>query len=176
MIWFSTKTVLGAALKLLLAAAVVFFALDLVSGEPSGWATANERFWHWLGMLFGGNFGSSRALDAPVGALLAQRLAVTLPLIGLALVVAGVAGVGMGYAAGRADGITDRALTALAKVIGTLPGLWIALILVLVFATSLHWLPSGGFVQWTSNPAMSVASLLLPAIALALPTSASVTR
>jgi ABC-type dipeptide/oligopeptide/nickel transport system permease component len=168
MIWFAAKTVFGAALKLMIAAAVVFFALELGAGD-AGWAAANGRFWHWIGMMLLGDFGRSHALDAAVGGLILEGLAVTVPLIVLALVLAGALGVALGYAAGRGAGIVDRGLTWLAKVLATLPGLWIALLLILIFAATLHWLPAGGFVVWASNPAMSLVSLLLPALALALP-------
>jgi peptide/nickel transport system permease protein len=174
MIWFSAKTVLGAAFKLLLAAAIIHFTLELVTGPSPGWVESNEHFWRWLAALLVGDFGTSRTLDAPVATLLLERLAVTAPLIGLALLLAGALGVGLGYAAARSGGGVDRALMALTRAVTTLPSLWIALMLVLTVATTLHWLPTGGFVVWTSNPAMSLVSLLLPAFALALPAAAAI--
>jgi peptide/nickel transport system permease protein len=173
MIWFVAKTVLGAAFKLLVAAAIIFFALDLVSGETLGLGAANGRFWHWIGSVLGGGFGTSKALGQPVGGLILERLAVTAPLLGLALIMAGALGVGLGYVAGRNNRAIAGAIASAGKGLAAVPGLWLALMLVLIFGTLLRWLPAGGFVAW-SNPPMSIVSLLLPAFALALPTGGTI--
>lgn len=168
MIWFVAKTVAGAMLKLFLGTAIVFFALELGAPGGAGWEGVNARFWPWLGQLLLGNFGTSRAA-AVIGGLLLDRLAVTLPLIVFALVLAGAIGIGLGWLAGRKRGALATLLTGAAKGLTALPDLWVGLLLILTFGAALRWLPTGGFVAWTSSPGMSLVSLLLPALALALP-------
>ena len=174
MIWFAVKTLLGAALKLLLAVAIIFFALELASRAAPGPASANVRFWHWLGMLSLGDFGQSGTPAVAIRGLILQRLSVTLPLVLLAYMLVAILGVGLGYPAGRSAGFGDRAAMGFARLLTIVPALWLALLLILVFAALLHWLPAGGFVVWTSNVGLSLLSLLLPALALALPSAGMV--
>jgi peptide/nickel transport system permease protein len=72
-------------------------------------------------------------------------------------------------AALRPDGFGDRALVALASVGTAVPSFWLGMVLVLAIAGGLHWLPSGGFVPWQQDFGGALLSLLLPALALALP-------
>lgn len=105
----------------------------------------------------------------PELSLLAEGLAVTLPLMGLALLVALVIGGACGLARlflGRATGWVIGALGLLTT--GLSP-LLLALGLVLVVAGVLGWLPPGGFVPWQQDVAGAFASLTLPALALGLP-------
>jgi ABC-type dipeptide/oligopeptide/nickel transport system permease component len=57
-----------------------------------------------------------------------------------------------------------------------LPNFWIALLLILVFSTQLHWFAAGGFVGWDAGLLPALKGLLLPAIALAAPQAAIIAR
>ena len=102
-------------------------------------------------------------------ALLADRLGVTLPLLALCLVVAGVIGAPMGFLAGLLGGPVDTIVRALSAVGTAVLPIWLAMLLVLVFAATLGWLQPGGFVPWAQNAWGAMLSLLLPALALGLP-------
>lgn len=141
--------VLGAALLL-------FLVLDILPGAGNTDRPAWARF---LG-LFTADTGAPNTFG--------DRLAVTLPLALLALLVAGVVGVGLGLAAGRYRGTLDRLVRALSAMLVFLPPFWLGMLLALLFASALKLLPVSGFVPW-SNPAGALASLLLPALALGLP-------
>ena len=57
-----------------------------------------------------------------------------------------------------------------------IPNFWFAMMLVLIFSINLQWIPSGGFVGWSSGIISGLKSLTMPAIALALPQAAILSR
>lgn len=139
------------------AAALLFLLLDVLPGAGGADRPAWVRF---LG-LFIGDTGTPNDFAA--------RLAVTLPLALMALIVAGAVGAGLGLAAGRYRGtLVDRLARALSGVLALLPPFWLGMLLALFFAGLLKLLPATGFVPW-ANPLGAFASLVLPALALGLP-------
>jgi len=143
-------TVLGTA-------ALLFLLLDILPGAGGADRPAWIRF---LGLFIG---------DTGVPNTFGERLAVTLPLALLALLVAALVGIGLGLAAGRYRGMIDRLVRAAAAVLALLPPFWLGMLLALFFAGVLKLLPASGFVRWGDSPFGALASLLLPAIALGLP-------
>jgi peptide/nickel transport system permease protein len=141
------------------AALVLFLLLDILPGAGGSDRPAWARF---LG-LFVGDTG-------PTPGDFGESLAVTLPLVLLALLVAVGAGLGLGLAAGRNPGTTiDRLARASAAILALLPPFWLGMLLALLFAGLLKLLPPSGFVPWGSSVFDTLASLLLPALALGLP-------
>jgi peptide/nickel transport system permease protein len=89
------------------------------------------------------------------------------------------AGIGLpiGILAARQRGsFADTGLMVLAQLGVAIPNFWFGMLLVLLFAVTLRWLPPGGFVPWGDNPVAAFASLILPSIALALPQAAILAR
>ena len=128
------------------------------------------NFFGWLGHMLIGDFGTSASAGGPVGALLAARLGVTIPLALLAMVLAALIGIGLGaLTALRPDSVGDRVVVVLSAILTAAPNFWLGMVLVLAFAGGLHWLPPGGFVPWQQNFGGALVSLLLPALALGLP-------
>lgn len=184
----------GFVATFLVAAAIIFLALDVLPGDPArlmlgisatpdavaalqaqlgldapGW----QRFLGFAAGVFVGNLGPSTAMGQPVGTLIGGALGVTIPLTLLAMILASGIGVPAGiFAARRRGSIGDTALTVLARIGVATPNFWLGMLLVLLFAVTLRWLPPGGFVPWGENPVAAFASLILPAIALALPLAA----
>lgn len=151
-----TRLALAAA-TVLGAAALLFLVLDILPGAGGTDRPAWARF---LG-LFVGDTGTPNTFG--------DRLAVTLPLALLALLVAALVGVGLGLAAGRYRGLVDRLVRIAAGPLALVPPFWLGMLLALLFAGLLKWLPAGGFVPWGDSPPAALASLLLPAAALGLP-------
>ena len=198
MIWFVSKKLLGLVAMLLVAAAIVFFALDLLPGDPARFilginATPQsiaalqlelgldqppvQRFFGWLGGMLKGDFGTSYAQSQPIGGLIASGLGVTLPLALLAIILSTAIGLPLGIAAARRQGsLLDKALMGLARLGVALPNFWFGMLLVMLFSVTLRWLPLGGFVPWSVNPLAALVSLILPAFALALPQAAILAR
>lgn len=139
-------------------------------------APLGERYLAWIGGALTGDFGVSYAFAVPVADLIVERLPVTLPLaalaMGLTVVVALLLGVGAALHHGRPG---DWAAMTLSQFGVAVPAFWLAILLVLLFAVHLRWLPPGGFPGW-EDPAAALRALILPAAALALVQSAILAR
>ena len=134
-----------------------------------------SRYLAWAGGLFHGDFGTSYTYRVPVGALLAERIAVSLPLAFFALVLAIAVAAPLGLFAAR-RGAASPVVSALTQIGIALPDFWLAILLVLLFSIGLRWFSAGGFPGWNAGVWACLRALTLPAIALALPQAAILTR
>jgi peptide/nickel transport system permease protein len=135
------------------------------------------RYGQWLGGALTGDLGKSYTYGVPVAGLIVERLAVTLPLAILAIVLSVLIAVPLGVAAAaRRGGFFDIVATLFSQMGIAVPGFWVGLLLILLFATSLGWMPAGGFPGWSNGVWPALKALALPAIALALPQAGVLTR
>ncbi|MDO3400545.1 ABC transporter permease [Mycolicibacterium neoaurum] len=104
-----------------------------------------QAWWRWIGGVAGGDLGFSSTQSQPVTTVLADRMPFTLALSGAALLTAAVVAIGVGCFAGmRSGGWIDRLCTGLAVLFAAVPPFVVAMVLVLVFAVGLRWLPATG--------------------------------
>jgi peptide/nickel transport system permease protein len=104
-----------------------------------------QRALAYAAALASGNLGWSVAFERPVLDVLLERLPNTLVLMGLATALAFALGSALGIIAGARPGSAgDRALSFASVAIYAVPGFWLGLVLIIVFAVDLHWLPIGG--------------------------------
>lgn len=132
----------------------------------------------WLKGFVTGDWGFSFTDGRPVVVRLAERLPATLELIGASLVIALLAALPAGVlAAVRRHGLLDR-LVSVTTIAGiSLPAFWFGLVLQLVFAVWLGWLPSSGRSSiLSSGIGDRLAHLALPATVLAILHAAAWTR
>ena len=128
-----------------------------------------EQYGRFLGRALRGDFGESWRQRRPALEAVLDPLPATLALTALAVGFALVGGGALGLLAGtRPGGIADAVVRALALLGQALPGFWLGILLILVFAVRLRWLPSSGL----DGP----RSLVLPAIALAAAPAAAIAR
>ncbi len=195
---FILRRLLGFAVTLLGAAAIVFILLDLLPGDPAQFilginATPEsvarlrvllgldnpswQRLLGWIAGVVQGDFGISYTQNAPVAQLIGERLWVTLPLSGMAMLISVVIGLPLGIIAARLRGkLPDTGIMILAQAGIAIPSFWFGMLLALLFAVSLRWLPPGGFTPWNEDPGAAFASLILPSLALALPQASILAR
>ena len=145
-----------------------------VLGLDSPWYV---QFWHFVERAVQGDFGQSFKYRRAVSELIADRLPATLELSMAAALLALVVGVPMGvYTALRRNTLLSHAFMALSLVGVSLPTFLIGILLILVFAVTLGWLPSFGrgdtvALGWWSTGLLTwsgLKSLVLPAITLGL--------
>ncbi len=138
---------------------------------------ALRRYGHWVAGLLTGELGDSYAYSSPVAELIAERLAVTVPLavMSMALTTALALSVGI-YAAAQHNRIGDVGLMGLTQLGIAIPNFWFAIVLILLFAVHLQWFAAGGFPGWSEEPALALKALLLPAVSLAVVQSAILAR
>ncbi|HEY1722289.1 MAG TPA: ABC transporter permease [Magnetospirillaceae bacterium] len=130
---------------------------------------APERYVSWVGGLLSGDFGESYAYQTPASDVVIEALEVTVPLSVIAVIINIVLGLSAGvYAAARHNKLGDVGVMALSQLGIAIPSFWLGILLILVFAVWLGWLPAGGFPGWDDDIGDALEALILPAIALAV--------
>jgi peptide/nickel transport system permease protein len=175
----------------------VFLIIHLIPGDPvrtmlgfratpDNVATArhqlglDESLWRqyvdWLGGLLHGDLGTDLISHAPLSELLAQRLPVTLELTVLSMLLAIAVGVPLGALAAVGNRRV-RSLTDGLVVLGvSIPDFWLGIMLVLLFAATLEWLPPSGYVPLSDDPLGNLRYMVLPVATLAAAEAAYILR
>lgn len=129
----------------------------------------HERLFGWYAALLQGDLGQSVLLGRSVSAAILERLPITLSLTGLSLLMSIVIGLATGVlAAMRVNTWVDQSTMTVALAGLSLPDFWLGLVMIYFFAVTLGWLPTGGYVDFTTSPLGWLRSMALPALALAL--------
>jgi len=122
----------------------------------------------WLGNILHGDFGTSLLTSQPVATAVVSRLAVTLSIVVTALVISVIVSVVLGVAAATRGGAVDKFAQGLSLLGHIIPGLLIAIVLVVLLAVRLKWLPATGYTPFSENPAGWAASITIPVIVLVI--------
>lgn len=198
MIVFLVKRCAGFLAALAAATLIVFLVLEVLPGDPARIMLgveaqpesvallrrelgldrpAPERYAAWIGGLLRGDLGVSYTYHVPVAELVGERLAVTVPLALISTCLSFALALVLGlYAAAHRDGPGDIGIMAVTQLGIAVPNFWFAILLILLFAVTLGWLPSGGFPGWSAGIGAALKSLLLPALSLAIVQAAILAR
>ncbi len=125
------------------------------------------QFVRWFGNMLRLDFGESIFLGEPVTQALLNRVQPTVLLTLYALTIQVLIGIPAGVlAAVRYNSPLDRVMTVVAISGSATPTFFLGILLILIFAVRLRWLPSGGYVPFGEDPAAHFKAMLLPAFAL----------
>lgn len=178
-------------------ASLTFLLISLIPGDPAiailgpeatpaEYAAVREalglnrplfvQYVDWMVAAVRGDFGSSIRTGRPVLSMIAERMEVTVSIAVIAIIVTAVLGVLIGLVGALKGGWVGRGSQVVAVLGTSVPNFWFGILLVLVFAVTLRWLPatgysplSDGLLEWSSH-------LILPVIAIALAGVAGVAR
>lgn len=135
------------------------------------------QFGNWFADAVQGDLGSSYLNGRPVVENLAVRIPRTLSLICAAAFLTAIIGFALGITAALYQGgVVDRVLSGVAALMQAVPGFWLGILLVTLFALTLNLLPATGYVPLSRSFTGWLASIALPAISLAFPSAAAVGR
>ena len=125
------------------------------------------RYGVWMGNMLQGNLGDSYFSKQTVTQLVGGALPVTLELTLLALIVAVTIAVPAGIlSAVKAGSWFDLGAAAVSFIGLAIPGFWLGIMLIYLFAVQLQWLPAGGFQPISKGLGANLQTMILPAIAL----------
>ena len=195
---FLIRRAVGLVVTLWLATVVVFLVLQVLPGDPAALMldtsarpdtiaalrhqmgldrSAWVRYVEWVWGLVRGDFGVSYTYAVPVSELIAQRVMVSVPLAVLSICISTAIAIPVGVlAAARRGRGTDAAIMGVAQFGVALPNFWLGILLILLFAVAYPVFPAGGFVGWEKGFWPALRCLILPALSLALPQAAILSR
>jgi len=131
----------------------------------------------WMYGLVSFDPGISYISRAPIGPQVADRLQVTLWLVGTAMVIAILLAVPAGaIMAVRHRQLSGLVLSAVSQLGVAVPAFLAGILLITVFAVGLGWLPANGWTPPVQDPVMFVKQLVLPALSLGVVQAAVITR
>jgi len=190
MLFYVAGRMAGALLTLLCVSALAFFATALAPGNPAavllGTLATPERveavtrqlgldqplptrYAIWLRETVQGNLGVSNLSHKPVTGLLADALPVTLELAALSLVLAVVVAIPIGLLlAEKRERWWSKPAMAVITLGISVPGFWVGLMLIVLFAVTWRILPSGGYVPMSRSLGGNLRSMILPTLSLAI--------
>jgi peptide/nickel transport system permease protein len=131
----------------------------------------------WVGNAVRGDLGYSMRSHRPVSVTVSERLPVTLQLAAMAMLLAVVVGIPLGIVAAlwpRTVVDSAASVTALAGL--SMPNIFVGTVLIFVFAYTLQWLPSDGFVPLGRSVRLSLTHMILPAITMGTAMTGSIMR
>lgn len=194
---FLLRRTVGFVLTLLVVSVVVFAVMNILPGDPAltilGLDASEDalealreqlglnqpvlvRYFTWVWNALHGEFGNSHSFRVPVSGLIAERLPMTISLavagMLMTLVIALPAGI---LAASKHRKAADWGVMFLSQLGIAVPAFWLSMLLVLLFAVKLRWLPPGHFPGW-GDPVAAIRALILPTVALGLVQSAVLAR
>ncbi|MCL4105185.1 UNVERIFIED_CONTAM: hypothetical protein GTU68_018892 [Idotea baltica] len=185
-------------ISLAVASLVIFLVIEVAPGDPASFmlginaqpdtiaalrselgldVSKTQRYLNWVTGMLQGDFGTSYTYRTPVVQMIGDRLWVSLPLALYALALSTLIAFPTGiFAASRRGKPGDVAVMGATQLGVAIPNFWFAMMMVLIFAINLRWFSAGGFPGWDTGVGAGIKALTLPAISLALPQAAILSR
>lgn len=177
-------------LTMLIVSFLAFLAFQVIPGDPTNTILGTDatpeqvaalraqlgldrpffvRYFDWLFSFIRGDFGTSYSYSMPVADMLSGKLGVTLLLAALSFLLTVVVSIPVGILSADRGGWLDKALTVSGQITMAIPPFFIGILLTYLFGLILHWFTPGEFIAPSVDFGGSVAYLIYPAVAIALP-------
>jgi peptide/nickel transport system permease protein len=189
----------GAALIVLFLSSILVFGgiralpgdpVDALSGEENDPVALEQtrqkygldepvvvQYVKWLSLALQGDLGESTRTGLDITTMIVERLPITLELAALSVLIGLLIGIPAGvWAAVRRGFAVDYTTTSVALVGISIPNFFLGLILILVFAVHLQWLPASGYVPFFEDPIENLKRMIMPAFVLGTGLAAVVMR
>ncbi|MEL6997036.1 MAG: ABC transporter permease [Pseudomonadota bacterium] len=198
MLRFILSKIVSLTVSLGVASLVIFAVVEIIPGDPAAYMLGinaqedtvaalraqlgldvpkRQRYLDWIGGLLTGDLGTSYTYRTPVAEMVGERLWISLPLALYALVLSTLIAFPAGLlAAARRGSMADVSVMSATQLGVAIPNFWFAMLMVLIFAINLRWVSAGGFPGWDAGFFAGLTALTLPAVSLALPQAAILTR
>jgi peptide/nickel transport system permease protein len=195
---FIVRRLMQSVPVLILASLAVFLLLHLVPGDPAMLLAGPDatpevvaavradmgldqplpvQYALWMEHALKGDLGKSYISRLPVWQLIQNALPATVELAISALCIAILFALPTGMlAAVNRQRPPDWIVTLVNGVVLGVPNFWLGILLIIVFALVLNWLPPGGRVEFLANPSIAWKTLLLPAVTLGIPIGCALSR
>ncbi|WP_324651238.1 ABC transporter permease [Georgenia sp. H159] len=195
---FVIRRVLHSAVVLLGVSVLVFAIVQLVPGDPVRIAMGTrfdpdvyarlreasgldrplvEQYVGYLTSAVTGDLGVSFRSGEPVTEILLGRLPATVSMAGTGILIALVVSFPLGlFAALRHGRVSDTVVRGLSQFGVSIPDFWMAMLFILLFSSTLGWLPPSGYVALTEDPSGWARRVVMPALTIGLVAGSILTR
>ncbi len=126
------------------------------------------QYWEWLSHVVQGDFGRSISSRALVGPAMAARFEVTISLLICSIITTTALGIGLGVLSAVKGGWAGRVVDVLSLIGFAVPGYWLGLVLVAIFAVKIPVFPATGYVSFAHSVPGWIAGLFLPVVTMAI--------
>jgi peptide/nickel transport system permease protein len=185
---FLTQRLLQIIPTLIIVSMLIFGLQQLLPGDPALIMAGEERdpkvlaeireqyrldqpipvqYFYWVKGVLSGNLGESMRLKSAVGALVVEKLPVTLQLAAMALLIAICIGIPAGIvSAVKKETLWDYGANLFALWGLSTPNFWLGILMIFLFSVTLGWLPASGYVRLGEDWKASLATTIMPAFVL----------
>ncbi|MBQ8687604.1 MAG: ABC transporter permease [Ruminococcus sp.] len=191
---YAGKKLLSMLATLLGVSFLVFFAFDVIPGDPAlaqlGTNATPERlealreemglnapffqrYFQWIAAFFTGDFGTSYSYHIPVGDMILEKLPISVFMTLMAFVMVLVISIPLGILSAKHEGgKLDTVICTVNQVLMSVPPFFSGMLITLLFGIVLRWFTPGGFVSLEQDAGAFFGYLFFPALAIALPKAA----
>jgi len=127
-----------------------------------------QQYWNWLTGVFQGDLGTSYFTSEPVATAIAARLPVTLSVVLVSCAITILVSLLLGVTAAARGGVVDNILQGISTIAFVFPAIILGIGMVYLFAITLQWVPAVGYTPLEEGVGPWFASIVLPAIVLAI--------
>jgi peptide/nickel transport system permease protein len=136
-----------------------------------------SQYWRWVSGLFHGDMGVSLLNSRPISDTMKTALPITIELVFLGLLIAVAIGIPLGVISAVKRGSASDYFSRVGGLIGiSIPGFWLATLLLIFFSRVFHWVPPLSYVSIFKDPVQNLQEFFMPAISISVFTLAIVMR